>query len=53
MDESYHNHSVPGPEPSISFGWILDNVMDVTPVIVTFGEGKAQTALFWLHQGDL
>lgn len=49
----YHNHSVPGPEPSISFGWILDDVMDVTSMIVPFGEGEAQTALFWLHQGDL
>lgn len=40
----YHNHSVSGPEPSIAFGWILDDVMDVTTVIITFGKGEAQTA---------
>lgn len=50
---SHHDHSVPGPEPSISFGWILDDVMDVTSMIITFGEGKAETALFRLQQGDL
>lgn len=42
----YHNHSVSRPEPSISFGWILDDVMDVASVIITFGEGEAQAALF-------
>lgn len=43
---SYHNHSVSRPEPSVSFGWILDNVMDVTSMIIAFGEGEAQAALF-------
>lgn len=44
--DPYHNHSVPGPEPSVSFGWILDDVMDVASVIITFGEGEAQAAFF-------
>ncbi len=43
---SYHNHSVPGSESSVPFGWILDDVMDVTSMIITFGEGEAQAALF-------
>lgn len=42
----YHNHSVPWSEPSVSFGWILDDVVDVAPLIVTFGEGETQAALF-------
>lgn len=43
---SYHDHSVSSPEPSISFGWILDDVMDVASVIVALGEGEAKAALF-------
>lgn len=50
---SYHNHSVPAPEPSVSFRWILDNVMDVTSLIITFGESEAQAACFGLNQGHL
>ncbi len=42
----YHNHSVPGLEPSVAFCRILDDVMDVTSVIVTFGEGETQAAFF-------
>lgn len=42
----YRDHSVPGPEPSISFGWILDDVMDVTSMIIAFSEGEAKAALF-------
>lgn len=46
LKHSYHNHSVPAPEPPISFRWILDDGMDVTPLVITFGEGEAQAALF-------
>lgn len=42
-------HSVPGPEPSVAFGGILNNVMDVTTVIAAFGQCKAKAALFRLH----
>lgn len=41
---SYHNHSVPSPESSISFGRILDDVMDVTSMVISFGEGEAKAA---------
>lgn len=41
----YHNHSVSRPKPSISFSWILDNVMDVTPLVTASGEGEAEAAI--------
>lgn len=40
----YHNHSVSRPKPPISFGWILDDVMDVTSLITSSGEGEAEAA---------
>lgn len=45
----YRDHSVSRFEPPVSFGWILDNVMDVAPMIAAFGEGEAKAAFLWFH----
>lgn len=48
---SYHDHPVPGPEPPVAPGRVLDDVVDVAAVVAAFGEGEAQAAFLRLHQG--
>lgn len=46
-----HNHSISWPEPSVTFGRVLNNVVDVTALVVALGEGEAEAAFLRLHQG--
>lgn len=48
-----HNHSIPWLEPSIAFGRVLNNVVDVAALVVALGECEAQAALLRLHQGHV
>lgn len=49
----YHDHAIAGPKPAVAFSRVLDDVMDVAVVVVSFRQREAQASFFRLHQRDL
>lgn len=47
----HHNHSISWSEPSVAFRRVLNNVVDVTALVVAFGKSEAEAAFLRLHQG--
>lgn len=48
-----HNHSISWSEPSVAFRWVLNDVVDVTALVVALGEGETEAAFLRLHQGHV
>lgn len=47
----HHNHSISWSETSVAFRWVLNDVVDVTALVVPLGESESEAAFLRLHQG--